>query len=692
MIRFSFRKGLAFLDRAMGRWSLEKQTFNHKYRLEKADGESVDLTREELLERWREGQWVIDPECLGERSDVFFTATPGDIRSLADKDQAVVRGRLDYIFEVKRLFKEAGQEVVSTVNALKLHIENAADTLRKKWIEKVEKGDKLAATTLQKVAAPSAATFWRWWSRYSPTRCPLKLADRRGRASSGTRLQEQYGVFEEACLEVFLTIQRKPGKAVCEAVRRKYKAINAKAAEAGVPAEQWAKPPSRATIYRWLKELHHGIVLAARMGKRFAEKELKAALNTVKVEHILERYEIDHTPVDVLLICKVTKLVLGRPWLTLCIDRKSRMIVGFYISFHTPSAYSVLYCLRMAMLPKDHILKRFGIVGRWPARGIPDLVVSDNGMELHAIAVEVVTYQMGIEHQYCGVADPEMKGAIEREFRTVSVDLFHQLPGTVFSNPLMRAQYPAEKLACLDLDKFVEIFVRWIVTVYHEQPHRGLNGFTPLQAWDSGEANRQIELPAYPEQLETIVAISATRTVFHYGIQLDNLFYNSDQLQSLLDAAEDKKMIVAVRSHEHDVGFVHVQDPESREFFKVPAVNQDYAAGVNRHVHLLVCAEARARFGDSWRDDQLLEAKATIQAIVDAAIRDKKMSNRKSAAVMGASDSESIISQNEAELAEEVEVAQKPIVLDAPSPTPAQGPDVVEDDLPDLVSCEISAA
>jgi putative transposase len=163
-------------------------------------------------------------------------------------------------------------------------------------------------------------------------------------------------------------------------------------------------------------------------------------------------------------------------------------------------------------------------------------------------------------------------------------------------------------------------------------------------------------------------------------------------LQSLLAAAEDKKLIVAVRCHEHDVGYVHIQDPETREFFKVPAVNQDYAAGINRHVHLLVCAEARARFGDSWRDDQLLEAKATIQAIVDAAIRDKRMSNRKSAAVMGASDSESVIARDAAEVADEVEAAQKPIVLDAPAPPPAQGPDVAEDDLPDLVSSEISPA
>jgi len=247
-------------------------------------------------------------------------------------------------------------------------------------------------------------------------------------------------------------------------------------------------------------------------------------------------------------------------------------------------------------------------------------------------------------------------------------------------------------LACLDLETFVEIFVRWVTTEYHKQPHRGLNGYTPLQVWDADEADRVIELPAYPEQLETIVAISATRTVHHYGIEFDNLKYNSDQLHSLLTAAERQKLTVAIRCHEHDVGYIHVQDPETREFFKVPAVNQDYAAGLNRHVHLLVCAEARARFGDAWTDAELLEAKATIQAIVDAAIRDKKMSKRKGVAALGASDSESVIGADVEQLAEAAEAAQAPVTLDAPRAPPAQGPDVADDDLPDLVTREVSTA
>ena len=58
MIRFSFRKGLAFLNRARKRWTIERTLHNHKLRLESDDGEHEDLTREELTERivdaWRQ--------------------------------------------------------------------------------------------------------------------------------------------------------------------------------------------------------------------------------------------------------------------------------------------------------------------------------------------------------------------------------------------------------------------------------------------------------------------------------------------------------------------------------------------------------------------------------------------------------------------------------------------------------------
>ena len=110
-----------------------------------------------------------------------------------------------------------------------------------------------------------------------------------------------------------------------------------------------------------------------------------------------------------------------------------------------------------------------------------------------------------IELRFMGVAQPELKGAIERVFGTLSRDLFHALPGTVFCNVDDRGDYPSEQRAALTLQTFTHVLVRWIVDVYHCTPHRGLAGRTPLEVWQSQERESSFDLPAFPQQVDLMV-------------------------------------------------------------------------------------------------------------------------------------------------------------------------------------------
>jgi putative transposase len=632
MVRFSFKKGLRFLQQTRG-WTLVRRLASGKFQLEDDAGELTNLEEPELHRRWVGGEWQIDEESLGASKNVFYFTTPKDLKSLPEDEQKDVKRKADYLNGILRLFKQEGQPFVSS------H-------------EKLAPKIRAVALELEDAQPPSPETVWRWWSRFAVTKCITKLQD--GRRNSGrTYDATQRSLFDEAVAEVFLTPQKKPGKAVVEAVRTKVKRVTQ-----GLDASEHIAVPSPATIYRWLKSLYYQITQNARQGKVATAKELRSAVDGVNVKKILERVEIDHTPVDLMIICKLTRLVLGRPWLTLAIDRRSRMVQGFYISFHAPSSTSVLYCLRMLMLPKDQILAKYpGIKGPWPARGIPECIVCDNGMELHANAVEVICQEMGIELTYCGVAHPEMKGAIERMFRTVNQGLVHMLPGTTFSNVEQRGDYASEKHAAIDLEVFVHLLVKWIADVYHKTPHRGLLGRTPLEVWQEEESNCVIELPAYPKQLDTIVGHAASRTLFHYGVEYDNLRYNSPLLQIIRQRAGGNPE-VHLRGFEHDVGYITVLDPQLDEFIEVPAVRSDYAAGLNAYVHHLCVAEVRKRFGNEWAADQLLAVKAEIQVIVDEAVLAHKTATRKAGATVLLHDSEQILgTQDESPL----QRARKPV-------------------------------
>jgi putative transposase len=62
--------------------------------------------------------------------------------------------------------------------------------------------------------------------------------------------------------------------------------------------------------------------------------------------------QIDHTQVDVIAVDEQKRLPIGRPWLTLAIDVRTRMVAGFHVSLWSPSTLSLSLVLSQAVLPK----------------------------------------------------------------------------------------------------------------------------------------------------------------------------------------------------------------------------------------------------------------------------------------------------------------------------------------------------
>lgn len=647
MIRFAFRKGLRFIEGGRRTWTLVKRLVTGKLQLEDEQGELRNLEMSELHQEWLKGKLTIDEASLGTSSNVFYLATPRDLATYDERNQELAKHRHDYL---SRLSKRPEGFVFTPEKLRPILAEIAAE--------------------LGHENPPAVSSVYRWWCRYRTTKCITKLTD--GRLNAGRKKNgPAYSLFEESIYEVYLTEQRDQGKAVIEALKGKVTRANL-----DLPEERHIKMPGVATVYRWLNTLQHDLVQRARLGKDAARREFRAVLQKLKVTRILERVEIDHTPLDLIVVDKATWLPLGRPWLTLAIDRYSRMIMGFYISFHAPSSFSILQCLKRAILPKDAWLARFpDITEKWPARGIPEMIACDNGMDLHGDAFEEICREMGIQILYTPAGHPYLKGAVERMFRTMNQGLVHRLPGTVFSNVHERGDYPSEELACIDMETLIHVLTKWIVEVYHRTTHRGM-GMSPLAKWAENEQKTIIELPAYPEHLDVLVGIPATRTLFHYGIDFDCLRYNSPELQLLCDRVAGTPE-VSFKYYEDDVGYLHVYDDVMQEYIRTPAVDSEYANGLSRYMHVLIREYTKKKYGQDWTEDQLLQSKAEIQALVAGAFNNKKMGTRKKAAVVQMNDSEDVLKG-----VDPFAQAQKPVV--EPSHTPEPLDPGLDDDLPDF--------
>jgi putative transposase len=248
----------------------------------------------------------------------------------------------------------------------------------------------------------------------------------------------------------------------------------------------------------------------------------------------------------------------------------------------------------------------------------------------------------------------------------------------VFSNPKERGDYASEKHTALDMDTLVHLITKWIVDVYNVTPHRGAKS-RPLDLWLDSAAKKIIELPTDPRQLELITGIPAERVLFHYGIELDGLHYNSEPLQ-LIRRRFGKNIKLSLKYYEDDVGHIHVLDPDDKTYLRVPAKNMDYAQGLVRELHRQIREHARRKFGENCFSSKLLEAKRDILNIVADALTSKKMGGRKAGAKTVLHDSEAVLKG-----VDPLTKARRPIKQAKEIP-PEELPDGLDDELPDFGS------
>ena len=192
----------------------------------------------------------------------------------------------------------------------------------------------------------SRRTVFRWLAAYrdAPQTSSL-LARARGTPTGARRIDADLEqLIAEVIRDVYLTKVRAKKEEVVRQVGLK------------CSAERLA-PPSRKAILARVRALDTRAVAKARLQASEAASLVDSVPGTYRVDNALEVVQIDHTPVDVIVVDEVYRLPIGRPWLTLAIDVATRVVVGFYVSLEAPSSTSVALCLTQAVLPKEPWLK-----------------------------------------------------------------------------------------------------------------------------------------------------------------------------------------------------------------------------------------------------------------------------------------------------------------------------------------------
>lgn len=297
--------------------------------------------------------------------------------------------------------------------------------------------------------------------------------------------------------------------------------------------------------------------------------------------------QVDHTPVDIILVDDTFRLPIGRPWLTLLIDVYSRMVLGFYISFDPPGNLSLGLCLTQAFLPKEKWLSKLGIETVWPCWGLPRTIHADNAKEFRGKMLTAACKEYGIDLEWRPVATPHYGAHIERLLGTLNEEI-HAAPGTTFSNPRQRGEYDSEGQSAMSLAEFEEWFTILCVEAYHQRPHSQL-GMPPVAKWQEGIFGTKkapgIGIPpriTYELRLKLDLMPFETRTVQNYGIVWDKVEYQHDVLRRWINASDPDnpklKRKFLCRRDPRDVSTIWFYDPEVHQYYAIPYRNTSHPA------------------------------------------------------------------------------------------------------------------
>lgn len=604
---FALRQGMAFDWNGTG-FRIDRLQPNSDVLLERVeDGQLSVVPRDQLLTEYTQGR-------ISARSADAGTDTISQhvfSRPLEELPEGVLRATSRRRHYLRKILEHG--DIVFTAAYLKPLI-------------------RAAATEIDDPKPPSVPTIHRWYSRYrayQDLRALIPRFDRRGPriVRQDSRILE---LASEAIEEAFRASPRATGRDIYLRLVARLDIENRQR----LPDEQFKRPSLR-TVYRMLKRVDAFDQVMLKEGKAVADKRHRIGKTGTKVTNILERVEMDHTPLDLFLIDERTWLPLGRPTLTVALECYSRMLLGYYLSFDSPSSAAVMGALRHAILPKEPIVETISnlkVEHAWPCYGRPDVLVVDNGLEFHGLDLESVSFDLGMRIQYCPKHEPGFKGRVERYLKTINYNFAHQLPGTSFARWHERGDYDPQKHAVLTLGEFKHIFEKWVVDVYAQERHRGI-GTTPWAKWHEGLGRREPELPADLRELQQRIGLVSERALRRDGIWLHGIRYSGDALQPILRAFGEGVRVRVVFDPE-DLGAIQVWGPNDETPATVLAMDPSYACGLTVRQNELIRTSLREQ-GAAAEDRAALEhAKHQLAVAVQELMASRKQRHRRKAAAL----------------------------------------------------------
>lgn len=510
--------------------------------------------------------------------------------------------------------------------------------------EAIERLIARAASQMEDPSPPTASTVMHWMRRLdaaegSPAVLIPGQHNRRRTPRKPDRVLE---VARNALRDIYCTRARPSLVHTKVLIDRDLKQL---AMSGAIPAE---KATISATTLRRLKdEIEPYHLMRSRYGSDRARNGWRYSLSGSGVTRAMQRYEIDHTLIDMVVVCDRSGLPLGRPIITVVVDAFSSYVVGFFISFWGTSLGSALSALKVALSPKGEYTEGVSLSQPWLGMGIPELLVMDNGLEFHSPQFRLVALELAFDLLYCAVRQPWLKPHVERCLGSY----LSYLPSAGRVRKALPNEQPLrpDKTACITFSGLCQGLLKAFVETHALQTnHRKLA--RPIDLFqESLDRLPPPALPAQPNFLEIVAAESKTLTVGNEGVVSSYLRFNSRELQALRRATGETFRTL-VKINPANLGHVYVQVPKTKEWLLVPSCFPEYTDGLSITQHRAIRQNAKERLTAKNADEELLRSRAELIDYFDSCIsRGKKLKASTLKSLAGLTSSHALRREHQAE-------------------------------------------
>lgn len=264
--------------------------------------------------------------------------------------------------------------------------------------------------------------------------------------------------------------------------------------------------------------------------------------STIETDGPGTRFQIDATIADVYLVSSLnTKRIIGRPIVYAIIDVYSRLITGIYVGLEGPSWLGAMMALDNMIADKVEFCKKYGIditEEQWPSKHLPDIIIADRG-EFEGYSPENLINNLNVKIENTSPYRGDLKGIVERNFRTLNTKLKHKTPGAIQKEFRKRGDKDYRLDATLTIEAFTRIYInivlhhnKSLIEKYPVEKEMLEDSILPIpiQLWKWGIENKKGRLKTVDRDvLRLNILPRGKASVSRVGIKFKGLSYSSNK-------------------------------------------------------------------------------------------------------------------------------------------------------------------